>query len=130
VWKAGVAGAPVTDYTFYDTIYTERYMGTPKDNPKGYETSSPLRKASDLRAELLLIHGTGDDNVHLGNTVAFADALVRAGRPHTLLLHPRQMHGFLTRENRLHRDAAILRHLETYLRPEAAARGVEGRPQR
>jgi dipeptidyl-peptidase-4 len=117
VFKAGMAGAPVTDFTFYDTIYTERYMGTPKENPTGYESSSPLKKAADLKGELLLIHGTGDDNVHLANTLAFADALIRAGRPHGLLLHPRQMHGFTPRENRQHRDAAILRHFETHLRP-------------
>ena len=117
VFKAGVAGAPVTDWTFYDSIYTERYMGQPKDNPKGYETSSPLKKAGELKAELLLIHGTADDNVHLANTVAFADALTKAGRPYSLLVHPRQMHGFAAKENRLPRDAAILRHFEAALKP-------------
>ena len=117
VFKAGVAGAPVTDWTFYDSIYTERYMGQPKDNPKGYETSSPLKKAGELKAELLLIHGTADDNVHLANTFAFADALAKAGRPYSLLVHPGQMHGFAAKENRLARDAAILRHFETWLRP-------------
>jgi dipeptidyl-peptidase-4 len=76
-----------------------------------------LKRAGELKAELLIIHGTGDDNVHLANTLAFADALVRAGRPHSLNLHPRQMHGFGAKESRLHRDAAILRHFETYLRP-------------
>ena len=55
-----VAGAPVTHWKFYDTIYTERYMGTPKENAKGYETSAPLSKAKDVRAKLLLIHGTAD----------------------------------------------------------------------
>ena len=117
VLKAGVAGAPVTDWTFYDSIYTERYMGQPKDNPKGYESSSPLKKAGELKADLLLIHGTADDNVHLANTMSFADALARAGRPYALQVHPRQMHGFSPRENKLHRDAAILRHFETTLKP-------------
>jgi len=117
VFKAGVAGAPVTDWTFYDSIYTERYMGLPKENPKGYETSSPLRRAGELKAELLLIHGTADDNVHLANTLAFADALVKAGRPHSLFLNPRQMHGFAAKENTIARDAAILRHFEMWLRP-------------
>jgi len=115
-FKAGVAGAPVTDWRFYDTIYTERYMGTPKENPKGYDTSSPLAKAADLKAELLILHGTGDDNVHLANTLAFADALLKAGRPHSLMLHPRQTHAFSPKENLKARDAAILRHFETYLR--------------
>ena len=117
VWKAGVAGAPVTDWTFYDSIYTERYMGLPKDNPKGYESSSPLKKAGELKADLLLIHGTADDNVHLANTMSFADALTRAGRPYALQVHPRQMHGFPPERERLHRDAAILRHFEATLKP-------------
>lgn len=115
VFKAGVAGAPVTDWKHYDTIYTERYMGTPDDNPEGYETSSPLARAGDLQAALLLIHGTGDDNVHLANTMAFVDALIKAGRPHSLLLHPGQMHGFRDKASRIARDRAILRHFETHL---------------
>jgi dipeptidyl-peptidase-4 len=117
VFKAGVAGAPVTDWRFYDTIYTERYMGTPKDNPKGYEAGSPVTKAADLKAELLILHGTSDDNVHLANSLAFADALLKAGRPHALMLHPRQKHAFSPKEHLKARDAAILRHFETYLRP-------------
>ena len=121
VFKAAVAGAPVTDWRFYDTIYTERYMGTPEGNPKGYETSSPLARAGDLQAALLLIHGTGDDNVHLANTLSFVDALIKAGRPYSLLLHPRQMHGFRAKENKVARDAAILAHFETYLKPGGAA---------
>jgi dipeptidyl-peptidase-4 len=120
VFKAGVAGAPVVDWTLYDTIYTERYMGTPQQNPGGYEISSPLARAADLEAELLLIHGTGDDNVHLANTVKFADALIRAGRPHAVLLHPRQSHGFRDRDHKVARDAAIVRHFERHLSPEHA----------
>ena len=117
VFRAGVAVAPVVDWRLYDSIYTERYMGTPQANPKGYETSSPLAKAADLRAPLLIIHGTADDNVHLANTVSFVDALIKAGRPHSLLVHPRQKHGFAARESQVARDAAILRHFETYLQP-------------
>ena len=71
VFRAAVAGAPVTDWKHYDSIYTERYMGTPEANPKGYETSSPLQKAGQLKADLLLIHGSADDNVHLANTLSF-----------------------------------------------------------
>ena len=118
VFKAAVAGAPVTDWKFYDTIYTERYMGTPEGNPGGYETSSPLARAGELRAALLLIHGTSDDNVHLANTMAFVDALTKAGRPYSLLLHPRQLHGFRAKENKVARDAAILKHFETYLKSQ------------
>jgi dipeptidyl-peptidase 4 len=115
VFKVAVAGAPVTDWKNYDTIYTERYMGTPEGNPRGYATSSPLARAGDLRASLLLIHGTGDDNVHLANTMAFVDALVRAGRPYSLVVHPRQKHGFAARENRIARDAAVLSYFVSNL---------------
>jgi dipeptidyl-peptidase 4 len=117
VFRAGVAGAPVTDWKLYDTIYTERYMGTPKSNPKGYETSSPLAKAWAVEAELLIIHGTADDNVHVANSLTFADALIRGGRPHALNLHPRQLHAFKDAANRTARDQAVLRHFETYLKP-------------
>ncbi len=117
VFKAGVAGAPVTDWKHYDTIYTERYMGTPENNPKGYETSSPLQKAAALEADLLLIHGTSDDNVHLANTMAFVAALVKAGKPYALQVHPRQLHGFRAKEDRIARDRALLAHFERTLRP-------------
>jgi dipeptidyl-peptidase-4 len=93
-FKCGVAGAPVTDWKFYDTIYTERYMRTPKENPTGYKTSSPLVAAGKLKAKLLLIHGTADDNVHMQNTMNFVDALVKVGRPFELQIQPGQKHGF------------------------------------
>ena len=115
VFASAVAGAPVTDWKHYDSIYTERYMGTPEQNSKGYETSSPLAKASDLQADLLIIHGTGDDNVHLANTIAFAAALDKANRPHELDLHARQMHGFAAKEDRISRDRAVLDHFERTL---------------
>jgi dipeptidyl-peptidase-4 len=117
VFRAGVAGAPVTDWTLYDSIYTERYMGTPASNPKGYETSSPLRAAAALQGELLVLHGTADDNVHVANTLGFASALVRAGKPHALNLHPRQLHAFKDKADRVARDRAVLRHFETHLKP-------------
>jgi dipeptidyl-peptidase 4 len=117
VFRAAVAGAPVTDWKLYDSIYTERYMGTPTTNAKGYLTSSPLAAAAALRGELLIIHGTADDNVHVANTLTFADALISAGRPHALNLHPRQLHAFKGQANRIARDQAVLRHFETYLKP-------------
>ncbi len=115
VWKCGVAGAPVTHWKFYDTIYTERYMGTPEENPQGYERSAPLAKASDLRAPLLLLHGGSDDNVHLQNTVAFIDELVRAARPYDLQVQPRQKHGFRGKESLDFRNRAIVRFFEENL---------------
>jgi dipeptidyl-peptidase 4 len=118
VFKVAVAGAPVTDWKLYDSIYTERYMGTPQGNPKGYETSSALAKAWAVEADLLIVHGTADDNVHLANTLSFADALIRAGRPHSLNLHPRQLHGFKDVANRIARDQEVVHHFETYLTPQ------------
>ncbi|MCG6921009.1 MAG: S9 family peptidase [Acidobacteria bacterium] len=116
VFRSGVAGAPVTDWSFYDTIYTERYMGTPEDNPEGYANGSPLTRAAQLRAELLIIHGSGDDNVHLANSMAFAAKLIEADRPHRLLVHPRQKHGMRPRADRIARDRATLEHFERTLK--------------
>jgi dipeptidyl-peptidase-4 len=117
VFRSGVAGAPVTDWKFYDSVYTERYMGQPSANAAGYAASSPLAAAAALRADLLILHGTGDDNVHLANTIAFTDALAKAGRPYSLNLYPGQLHGFRDRDHRIARDRAILEHLERTLRP-------------
>ena len=115
VWKCGVAGAPVTHWKFYDTIYTERYMGMPQENPAGYERSAPLSKATDLSAPLLILHGGSDDNVHLQNTVAFIDALTKAGKPYTLQLQPRQKHGIRGAAAINFRNAAIVRFFEENL---------------
>jgi dipeptidyl-peptidase-4 len=94
VWRCGVAGAPVTDWKLYDSIYTERYMGTPAENPEGYRAASPLTAAEHLAAPLLLVHGTDDDNVHLQNTLQFVEALSRHRKPYELLVQPQQKHGF------------------------------------
>jgi dipeptidyl-peptidase-4 len=96
VFKCAVAGAPVTDWHYYDTIYTERYMRTPTENPEGYDQSSNVKAAGQLRAKLLLIHGTADDNVHLQNTIEFIQALINARIPYQLYLQPGQRHGFVT----------------------------------
>jgi len=65
IFKAGIAVAPVTNYRYYDNIYTERFMRTPQENPKGYDDNSPMNFADQLQGDLLIIHGSGDDNVHL-----------------------------------------------------------------
>jgi len=94
VFKAGVAVAPVTDWRLYDTIYTERYMGRPQDNPDGYMESSPVDQASQLRAKLMIAHGTGDDNVHFANTTELLNELIRAGTyPDDLMILPGRGHG-------------------------------------
>jgi dipeptidyl-peptidase-4 len=115
VFRAAVAGAPVTDWRHYDSIYTERYMGTPEANPKGYDASSALQKAGQLKADLLLIHGSADDNVHVANTMSFVAALIKAERPYSLRVHPGQLHGFRPKEDRISRDRAVLAHFERTL---------------
>ena len=92
-WRAGVAGAPVSDWTFYDAIWTERYMDTPEDNPDGYATASALDAAERLEDALLIVHGTADDNVHPQNTLAMSARLIAAGKPFEQAIHPRQKHG-------------------------------------
>jgi dipeptidyl-peptidase-4 len=93
-WRAGMAGAPVTDWRLYDSIWTERYLDHPDDNAEGYRLSSPITHADRLTDRLLVVHGTGDDNVHPQNTVALAAKLVAAGRPFEDAVYPRQKHGF------------------------------------
>jgi dipeptidyl-peptidase-4 len=93
VFKAGVAVAPVSDWKLYDTIYTERYMGTPQDNAEGYKNSSPVNQASNLKSRLMLAHGTGDDNVHFANTSEVINELVEAGHyPNRLMIFPGRGH--------------------------------------
>jgi dipeptidyl-peptidase-4 len=92
-FKCAAAGAPVADWRLYDSIYTERYMKTPKENPEGYRTSSPLLAAKDLGTNLLLLHGTSDDNVHMQNSMRFIDELMKARKDFVFVPLPRQTHG-------------------------------------
>ncbi len=93
VFHVGVAGAPVTDWRNYDTIYTERFMRRPQDNPDGYEKGSCLTYAKNLKGKLFLHHGAVDDNVHPGNTIQLADALLRANKAFDMMIYPGQQHG-------------------------------------
>jgi dipeptidyl-peptidase-4 len=97
-YKVGVAGAPVTDWRLYDSIYTERYMGLPKDNPAGYDKASVVKAAANLKGKLLLFHGTLDDNVHPQNSIQLLDALQKAGKDADLVLLPGSGHGPRTPE--------------------------------
>jgi dipeptidyl-peptidase-4 len=90
-FKAGVSVAPVADWGLYDTIYTERFMRTPQENPEGYRRS-PVGEAANLRGKLLLVHGTGDDNVHFQNSVRLANALQAAGKQFTFMAYPNRNH--------------------------------------
>ena len=100
VWKAAVSGAPVTDWRLYDSIWTERYLDTPANNAEGYEKSSAVHYAGNLRDALLVIHGTGDDNVHPQNTLALSERFIQAGVPYEMALYPNQKHGFRGKANR------------------------------
>ncbi|GAC1627267.1 MAG: S9 family peptidase [Candidatus Acidiferrum sp.] len=92
-FKAGFAGGPVTNWRFYDTIYTERYIGLPAKNEESYESSSPIEKVAHLKGKLLIAHGTGDDNVHYSNTLALIDDLIEAGKYVEVIALPGRGHG-------------------------------------
>jgi len=115
LFRAGVAGAPVTDWRNYDTIYTERYMGLPADNEENYKRSSPLTRAADLKAKLLLVHNMEDDNVHFQNTLQMADALERANHKFQMLIYPQKAHG-VTGPVRQHLLESITEFFEQNLR--------------
>jgi dipeptidyl-peptidase-4 len=93
VFHVGVAGAPVTHWKNYDTIYTERYMRTPKENPDGYEVGSCLKYAENLKGDLLIVHGLVDDNVHPNNTWQLIDLFEKADLPFELIVYPNADHG-------------------------------------
>src|SRR6266851_4484722 len=92
-FKAGFAGGPVTDWRYYDTIYTERYLGLPHKNEKRYQDSSPVKYAAQLKGKLLIAHGTGDDNVHFANTLSVINDLIEAGKYVEVLAFPGRGHG-------------------------------------
>ena len=102
VFRAGIAVAPVTDYRLYDSIYTERYMATPSENPDGYRDGAPVTHAAKLQGNLLLIHGSLDDNVHFQNTARLAAALQDAGRPFEMMVYPDRRHGIEGRHAHLY----------------------------
>jgi dipeptidyl-peptidase-4 len=114
-WKLGIAGAPVVDWSLYDSIYTERYMGLPQENKAGYASSSVLKAAKDLSGRLLLLHGTLDDNVHPQNTVMLLDALQKAGHAPSLILLPGSDHSPRAPQHRWARHQAMWEFLSKYL---------------
>jgi dipeptidyl aminopeptidase/acylaminoacyl peptidase len=121
LFAAGVAGAPVTDWRNYDTIYTERYMRTPQENPEGYNATSVVRAAAKLHGKLLLVHGMIDDNVHLQNSVQLADALQRADRDFEMMFYPRSRHGIMGR----HYQRLLVDFMVRALRPDGAQAAPE-----
>lgn len=94
VFRFGVVSKPVTHWKYYDTIYTERYMRTPRLNPDGYRESAPLTYVGRLAGNMLLTHGTADDNVHVQHTLVFARALVEAGKSFDMFLYTDRNHDY------------------------------------
>jgi dipeptidyl-peptidase 4 len=117
MFKAGVAVAPVADWRLYDSIYTERYMGLPRDNAEGYQKSSPVNFAADLKGNLLEVHGTSDDNVHFQNTIQMVNAFINSGKQFDLMIYPRKTHGIAGKEARTHLFHLIDNHFEETLAP-------------
>ena len=94
--------APVTNWRYYDSIYTERFLGLPQDNAKGYDDNSPINFVDQLKGNYLLIHGTADDNVHFQNSVEMATALHKANKQFDFMMYPDKNHGISGGNTRLH----------------------------
>ncbi len=93
IFKSTIAVAPVTTWRYYDTIYTERYLRTPQENPEGYDDNSPINFADQLKGNFLLVHGTADDNVHFQNSVMFSEVLIQANKDFDQAYYPNKNHG-------------------------------------
>ena len=101
-FEMAIAVAPVTSWRFYDSIYTERYMQTPQENASGYDENSPLSHVDKLKGKFLLVHGSGDDNVHVQNTMRLIEALVQANKQFDWRIYPDKNHGIYGGNTRLH----------------------------
>ena len=115
VFRAGVAGAPVTDWGLYDTHYTERYLGRPQDDPAGYSASSVLSAVDGLRGRLLVIHGMADDNVLFLHSTKLFRKLQDLGKPFDIMVYPGAKHGLTRQHDGRHAYATILRFFNDHL---------------
>ncbi len=116
VFAAAIAVAPVTNWKWYDTIYTERYMRSEKENPDGYRDNSPVYFADRLKGEYLLVHGLGDDNVHFQHTAEMANALISANKQYETYFYPNRNHGIYGDNARLHLYTKMTRFLQEKLK--------------
>jgi len=114
VFKAAIAVAPVTNWRFYDNIYTERFMRTPQENPQGYDDNSPINFAKDLQGKYFLIHGAADDNVHYQNSMEMISAMVKANKQFDLFIYPNKNHGIYGGNTRNH----LFNMIHTYILEE------------
>jgi len=102
VFKSAIAVAPVTNWKWYDTIYTERYMRTEKENESGYKDNSPVNFTDLMKGKYLLVHGVADDNVHFQNTAEMVNALIRSNKQFDTYFYPNRNHGIFGGTTRLH----------------------------
>jgi dipeptidyl-peptidase-4 len=116
LFRAGISGAPVTDWTLYDTHYTERYLGNPRQNSAGYEASSALPYAKDLQGKLLIIHGMADDNVLFLNSTKIFRRLQDLGKPFDVMVYPGGKHGLIRQHDGRHAYGTMLRFFDQHLR--------------
>ncbi len=116
LFKAGIAVAPVTHYRFYDTVYTERFMRTLRENPDGYNENAPLNHPEGITGRLLLVHGSADDNVHLQNTMEMAEALVQADIQFDMAIYTNRNHGISGGNTRMHLYKRMTDFLKTNLK--------------
>lgn len=116
-FRVGVSVAPVTDFRLYDSIYTERYLGLPSENPKVYDEDAVINSAKNMHGHIAIFHGTGDDNVHFANTIQFIQKLIDAGIPYDYNVFPRKTHSIAGPTARQELFNRILWEFETYLKP-------------
>jgi dipeptidyl-peptidase-4 len=107
-FKAGIAVAGVTDFRYYDSKFAEQFMKTELENKAGFETNNLVRTAKDLHGRLMIVHGTYDDNVHVQNTWAFVDELIKANKQFDMMIYPMRMHGIADRPARIHLYSTML----------------------
>jgi dipeptidyl-peptidase-4 len=120
----GISGGSVTDWRDYDSIYTERFMLLPQNNPDGYARTAPRHAAKNLHGELLLLHGLMDDNVHVQNTIQFAYELQKAGKPFEMMLYPKSRHGVTDPQLMKHMREKMLEFTLRTLKPDSSAAGT------
>ena len=114
-YAAGISVAPVSNWRYYDSIYTERFMRTPQENAEGYDDNSPINHAEKLEGPLLLVHGSADDNVHFQNAMEMVDALVAEGKDFDFFAYPNRNHGIYGGNTRLHLFTMMLEFVKDNL---------------
>ena len=115
IFTTAIAVAPVTNWRFYDSIYTERYMRTPQENEKGYDENAPMHYVHQLKGNLLLCHGTADDNVHVQNTYELAELLVQANKQFDMAIYTNRNHNIFGGNTTLHLYTKFVKYLKEHL---------------